>query len=196
MMEALRMWIASKVVGGNDLGTLVSMMNQQQNAPRRGTAELFHAYRISPWLRAVTTKIAQRFAATEWQLFVKVGAETDLNTNRRKALPDSLGLRYAPPERRRKMLQQLKANDQLLQIDEHLILDLLDNGNPVMTGLAARQLTQVYREIKGEAFWLLRPNAAGVPVEFWPVPPHWVTATPELYLKLVRVLMTFSQVTV
>lgn len=40
-------------------------------------------------------------------------------------------------------------------------------------------LTQSYRDIDGNAFWLNRWTGDPWPSESWPIPPHWVTKFPE-----------------
>jgi HK97 family phage portal protein len=58
------------------------------------------------------------------------------------------------------------------------MLRLLARPNDAMTGQAALQLTQVWLDIKGEAFWLISFAADGTPAQLFPVPPHWVTSVP------------------
>lgn len=78
-------------------------------------------------------------------------------------------------------LYQPKRNDELVEITDHPMLDLLSNGNPYMLGSSVDQLTQMYLDLLGEAFWLLERDGAGTPVEILPIPPTWVTdiATPS-----------------
>jgi hypothetical protein len=40
--------------------------------------------------------------------------------------------------------------------------------------------TQIHLDLVGEAFWVKERNGLGLPVGFWPVPPHWVTDTPTV----------------
>ena len=54
---------------------------------------------------------------------------------------------------------------ELEEIEEHPLLDLLNNCNPYMTGTFMRQLTQIYLDSVGEAFWIKERNNLGMPIE-------------------------------
>ena len=73
------------------------------------------------------------------------------------------------------------------EIENHPLLDLIDNANPIMTGRTARQVTQTYLDLKGEAFWIMERNGQGMPIELWPVPPHWIIDVPYLGQPFFRV---------
>src|SRR5712692_2224971 len=61
----------------------------------------------------------------------------------------------------------------------HPLRTMLTDGIPgVLSGFNIVMLTQMWWDLVGDAFWVLRRNNAGVPVEAWPIPPHWVLAIP------------------
>ena len=64
------------------------------------------------------------------------------------------------------------------ELYDHPILDLLNRPNPIMSGLEFRRLNQIYIELRGECFWLIERNAAGMPAQLYPIPPHWVVQVP------------------
>ncbi len=173
MLESLRtrvaQWLVPKELSEQQLATIFGLQ-QFQNAPTAGVQELLRLYNESPWLRAVVSKIAYRFAANKWELFVRVGAN---GIGVRDA-----DLQHAPMDYRHKEMRRMKQLGELKKIDDHLLLDLLASANPMMTGLMARKLTQTYMDLVGESFWALGLNAFGAPTSFWPIPPHWVTETP------------------
>ncbi len=152
-------------------------IQRMSEPPRRGISQTLTAYSHSPWLQASTKKIAERFATVEWQLFAQVGAGGDVLslTDERCAVPT---IQRAYSAERERWISELKQLGEIKQIHRHPLLDLLANANPAMTGYSARLLTQVHRDIAGEAFWVLSRNFAGKPDQFWPVPPTWVTAMP------------------
>jgi len=137
--------------------------------PERGTKELLDAYNTMPWLRAVTNKVSRSVASTTWQLYVVRQSG--------KAIK-SAKLQRADYTTRRKIYEGLKKEEVLEEIDQHPLLDLLDNASEYLTGFTARQLTQIYLDLVGEAFWLLERNGLGVPVAYWILPPDWVIGTP------------------
>jgi phage portal protein BeeE len=151
--------------------SVVSPAGRAVNAPRRGTAELIAAYRVSPWLRTVVAKIATRVASVPWQVFRRV--------RNGRPVRDS-ALQSAGFADRQKMMARLKQAGEIQEIPDHPLLDLLNNANPALTGLNARKLTQIYLDLPGESFWILERNGRGRPVEYWPIPPAWVSRFPEL----------------
>lgn len=134
--------------------------------PERGTREILEGYSKMPWLRAVSQRVSQRVAATQWEL-------------------------YIPTDRRRnKSLQRLTGDGSLTRIkaaveggvlqpvESHLLLDALRSANDYLVGPSLMRVSQIHVDLVGEAFWIKERNALGAPVGFWPVPPHWVLSTP------------------
>jgi len=65
------------------------------------------------------------------------------------------------------------------RIDKHPALDFIRRGCKGCRGRKALKVTQVLLELQGECFWIVGRNAAGVPVEYAPIPSHWVLDTPN-----------------
>ena len=134
---------------------VTSKSSYARTPPIRGTADLLDAYASTPWIHAVTSRIAGEVAGTGWRMYRKPSA-ADFRIK---------GVSYAEDEYK------------LVEVETHPLLDLLYNPNPVMDGYHLMYLTQVYLDLVGDAFWILeRQN--GIPVEAYPVPPHWVMKTP------------------
>jgi HK97 family phage portal protein len=125
------------------------------------TAELLAAYRVSPWVRAVVAKIAYHVSSVPWVVY--------------RAKGGARGLRTASPEYRRKAVD---AGD-LVEVPRHRLLDLMGSANPMMTGLTARKVAQIMLDLRGEALWIIERDGRKNPVEYWPIPPHWLCAVPE-----------------
>jgi len=69
---------------------------------------------------------------------------------------------------------------QIDEVDEHEALSLLHDVNSFMTNYHLREITQVYLDLTGEAYWaLIRDTENGPPVELWPLRPDWVTVIPS-----------------
>lgn len=147
--------------------------------PKRGTRELMAAYKHMPWLRSVTSRISTAIASTTWELYVENGRNGRAVRN--------LKAQRGDPLQRRETLKRLKQQGTLREIENHPLLDLIDNANPIMTGRTARQVTQTYLDLKGEAFWIMERNGQGMPIELWPVPPHWIIDVPYLGQPFFRV---------
>ena len=160
--DRLRIWgkATQTLFTGNVEGMMAGIFpGAAGTPPKRGTRELLDAYNTMPWLHAVVNKVSRSVASVTWQLYRADNARA---------------VQRAGPDVRKGMLKQAE----LVEVETHPVLDLLDNANEFLTGLTARQLTQIYLDLTGEAFWLLERNGAGRPVEYWPIPPDWVLDTP------------------
>ena len=65
------------------------------------------------------------------------------------------------------------------EVTQHIALATLKRPNPVMTGSSLIRVTQLSLDLVGDAFWLLVRNGFGAPVEYWPLPPHWIADLPK-----------------
>lgn len=72
------------------------------------------------------------------------------------------------------------------QVDEHPLLSMLARPNPLMTGVEFTELTALYLELAGEAFWLFERTPLKVPVEAWPVLPWNVELVPDKSTGLLK----------
>jgi HK97 family phage portal protein len=151
-------------------GPLASLIspNNQSEPPKRATHEFLKAYSELPWLRAVTERIATDFASVRWSLMVP--------SKGKEKIADTLQ-RCGPMERDHRIATELRAGN-LKEVAKHPLLTLLHNGNPQLVGADMLKVTQLHKDITGDAFWILERNAAGMPVEAWPTPPHLVSKIP------------------
>lgn len=170
--------------------TFVANIGGQQSAPRRGSAELIAAWRSSPWLRAVTSKIASHFAAVPWRVYrakripgskswesPEALARSPLLSHYHRA--SSMTLAQCGFAERAKRIRKLHQSEGLEEIEGHPLQAMLGSGNPLLNGLVMRRLLMLYIDLKGEAFWVIERNGNGVPAELWPLPPHWVAEAPS-----------------
>lgn len=74
--------------------------------------------------------------------------------------------------------QQAKAA-KIEEVLEHPLLTLLRQVNPVHNGFDLWELTTLYQEVHGSAYWYLNINALGVPGEIWVLPSQNVTPKRE-----------------
>lgn len=146
--------------------------------PKRGTRELLNAYNEMPWLRAVVNKVSRSVASVLWCLYI-------IRRNG-KAVKISK-IQWTDYAGRQKLMAVYRKQGELVEIEEHPLLDLLNKTNSFLTGLITRQLTQIYLDLVGEAFWLKERNGAGKPMAIWPLPPDWVISTPTPAHRFFRV---------
>lgn len=152
--------------GSTPGGGIVAAATSYQQAPRRGTVELIRAYKRNPWLRTAAYRIASDVAGVPFILYRAKSA-------RAKALTRAHG------QARRKLMDGARASGELAAVESHPFLTLLTTMNPALGALASWLVVQIYLDLKGEAFLVLERNALGLPVEAWPVPPHWIVEMPH-----------------
>lgn len=64
---------------------------------------------------------------------------------------------------------------QIEEVLDHPLLTLLQQVNPVFNAFDLWELTTLYQEVHGSAYWYLNVDALGVPREIWPLPSQNVT---------------------
>ena len=162
-----------KALGQGPVAKILQMFGH--NPPNQGAQATLLAYSRMPWLRAINDKIGGAFSSLRWRAFVKVepGEKGHRKVVRDPAL-QNLGF-----ERRNKELKQLEETGELVELPGHAILTSIYNEGDNFTGVTLRELSQKYLDLVGEAFWIKVRNSEGMPTEFLPVPPHWVTETPS-----------------
>lgn len=81
------------------------------------------------------------------------------------------------------------AGDDRQEITRHPVLDVLARPNSKLSAHQVRFVTQVWLDMKGEAFWVVERNKQQVPVQVWPLPPHWVRETPSEGIPFFRCIL-------
>ncbi len=150
----------------NSAGGLLGGVLQSGAPARRGTVELLRAYRTDPWLHAIVFRIAQAVAAESFLLFrapKKRAAEAKQQRN---------AIAYAPKN--------------ATPVEDHPLLQLLDNPSPVFTRATFWALVSAFLDTKGEVALVVERGANGLPVELWIVPPHWLAETPHANFAFYR----------
>jgi len=77
------------------------------------------------------------------------------------------------------ILYQKKSRKELIEIDEHPIIDLFDHCNPFQTRYQFMLLLQSYVGLVGEAFIVLNYNKLNIPAEMWLAPPGYMHIIPS-----------------
>lgn len=139
--------------------------------PRRGTQEMIIAYREMPGLRRIVQRIAESFAAIEWQVFRGVGIG---GTTRNMPSFKSMGF-----DRRLKAATRLRQAGELELLEESPIVQFIEAGNPCLTGFTCRQIMQSHFELLGEAMAWIERNDFGMPIQYWPLNPVWIRNVPQ-----------------
>jgi HK97 family phage portal protein len=167
--------IEKSQLGFNQNAFLGSSSNLSTGSGNRYSQEkVLEAYGYSPWLKTVNDVLAQRFAAIQWRVYStskigKDGVTKELYRDRQAQLTSS--------KHRRKYMEKLQNSGELLEITSSPLLDLLNFGNPSMSGTTVRQLTQLMLELPGECLWELE-MMKDKPIAILPIPPHQIESIP------------------
>jgi HK97 family phage portal protein len=68
-----------------------------------------------------------------------------------------------------------RSADHIAEVTEHPLLDLLSQVNPVHNAFDLWELTTLYQEVHGCAYWYLDMGPLGVPAQIWILPSQNVT---------------------
>jgi hypothetical protein len=149
--------------------TVQTALYQRSDPPRRDTAQFMAAWDKLPWMRAVVEKIAYAEASVRW---------TVSGVRNSKGLITKTGLgKISDPVARRKAL----ANADVQPFEDHPLVDLLADPNPVLTPLEVSMLLTAFDLVGGDAFIVLESAPPGpIPTMMWPFPPHWCRWTPTV----------------
>lgn len=143
---------SSKGPGGP---TVITSWGLGRGSPRRGTRELFQAYRDSPWLHAIENRLAQE-CATASRLLLYSGPEDDA------------------------LRAQIDVGD-----PRYELLRVWRRPTQLVTGqvMSVRQRTKalaLWYWLAGEAFVVKQRGALGQVVGLVPISPLWVLSFPTL----------------
>lgn len=72
-----------------------------------------------------------------------------------------------------------RQGERLVEVERHPLERLLDAPNPYLSRFELLELTIGYLELTGDAYWFLAGDAAGAPVEIWPLRPDRVSIVPD-----------------
>lgn len=153
----------------SSIGSIIS--SRWGQPPTYGTKGLLEMYSKSPWLRAAAAKVSAATAGVPWRIYAVRGSQGRALLRR--------DVQSADLQVRHQMLKELKAEGDLVDLTEkHPAIDFLNRGNPLVVGLQAAQVSQIWLDLTGDAYWMLERNGSDMPLRYWPIPPHWVTRIP------------------
>lgn len=151
------------------VGTGFELSRSSAAPPRKGSYELIVAYKYIPWLRAIVAKVSDHVAGVCWTAYKRTDGRPDY------------GLKYADRRIRSDRIKALVDKGEMKEVSDALILKLLADPNDHLTGRACTKLASTHYELVGEIYLVLdRDPSTGIPVGFWPTPPHWVKKLPDL----------------
>lgn len=153
--------------------------------PKRQGKQFLDTYNQMPWARAPVGRIATSVAGLHWRLFYRQGKEKD-ELGRQRIVRDRKLQRMDSYHRKSSIMQGIDQGD-LKEVEDHILLDALCNGNVLLSGQACWKVSSIHMDSVGETFWMKERNGAGAPIAFWPIPNYWVIDTPSPTHRFYRV---------
>lgn len=168
-------WVKADVLGTDTVRPSgMSGLIRGARLPKRGTVELLAAYQSMPYLRSTVGKIAKNAAGIPVGLYARTGRGG-------KGFVEDKTAKRMTHEFKKRRLKTLKAAQELREIQDHPFLSLIHRPRPDDKTFSANTLmflTFAWLLLVGDAFWVYNTNAAGMPVEIFAIPPHWVREIP------------------
>lgn len=163
------------MTGSAEPGGLFRILASKNSAPKRETADFLKAYSTRPWLATPVDRISTDVAATQWRLMATRGGSSG------KFVRNKF-LQRAGSSARWRATKALSRSGELEEIDDHPFLDLLDRMNPALHGWGSLKVVSMGLETVGEGGFMVERHTEGpmrgLPMCLWPLPAHWIKATP------------------
>lgn len=169
-------WMFGQLATGGAEGSLFAEMlfgagRRSYDPPRRHSASMEEGYRDLPWVRAALSRIADGVAQPRWHLHKGVGTK-----GRRQGIVRAV-TREAPGLPRIEAIRSLVREGDLAEVPRHPLIEMIQSGNPALTGFDQRRLTAILCDLVGECYWVT-DRRSGVRWRGWVVPASWVKTFP------------------
>lgn len=182
------------IVGKEMTSTMFQMVTGiSRKPPKRGTEALLKAYNTLPWFRAILNKVAKSTSTQTWKVFVDKSKDGKIVRNHK--------LQRSDFNLRSKMIKKGLRSGDLVELDNHPILQVLNEGNELLRGYANLQVAQTHIDSVGETFLLKERDGLGTVKALWPIPPFWIKTTPlssqpfyELSYREVQANIPFEEI--
>jgi len=165
--------VANKVIESAPVGGVFSLGAGAGSLPR-GSSQLIATYNTSPNVRKVVGLIANSLSAIPFYLRKRRGTAKKSWPSVVRSMTDKAA--------------RAKATSGSDEIWEHPFLDFLYRGSPEIPGPQGLKASYVYREVKGEFFWLLVPGENGKPVMWVPLSPTSIHELPSAEAKYYKIV--------
>jgi len=144
--------------------------------PESNFTSLLRAYK--GWVYSCSSKNATAVASTPLRLYVGK-PNTDTIRSHRTVKVDSDKVEYLKSIPSLANLPQVKLAAEIEEVLDHPMTDVLRTVNSYMNQFYLMELTDLYQELCGNAYWLIVKDNLGTPRELWPIPPDRLLVVPD-----------------
>ena len=79
-----------------------------------------------------------------------------------------------------KNLSSVRRAEEVLEITTHPFIDILNTANPFMSGADLFELTCLFLELTGNAYWyIVKDETFGIPLQIWILPSQFMSVVPS-----------------
>ncbi len=130
------------------------------------------------WVYTASSKNATAVASTPIRLYVgkpnrdriKSHPTKSISKEKEAAIRSSSHLYNLP---------QVRKAVEIVEVVDHPMLDLFMNVNSFMNQFSLFEITDLYQELCGNAYWYILKDNLGTPRELWPIPPANFRVIPD-----------------
>ena len=140
--------------------------------------ELFHAQdyhkliaQYKSWIYICANKNATAVAETPLRLYLSKPTKESKILVKTNKIDKLTKVRLA---KNANLTNYITKAAEIEEVVEHNFLTLLKNVNPLINRFDLWELTQIWLELTGNAYWYIYKDGMGVPLEIWPLPPQFV----------------------
>ena len=132
---------------------------------------MVNAYRS--WVYVCANKNALTVAQQNLRLYVAKPSKTTKLLHPSKALSKDQK-QYLNSLHTVKRLKSVMTSEDIEEVVGHPIIDMLQNVNPFMNQFDLWELSTVFQELTGNAYWYIVKNDLGTPEQIWVIPAQYM----------------------
>jgi len=127
------------------------------------------------WVYVVAAKNARAVAAVPLRLYTTKKKNTKLFFEAKSISSEQKTYLEKNPG----LISYLSKGEETVELVEHPFLELMKNVNAFNNEFDLQELTQLYMELTGNAYWYTVRNNLGTPIEIWTIPPQNMWVIPD-----------------
>lgn len=144
----------------------------------RDMTSLLNAFRS--WVYIAASKNATSVAQSTLRLYyAKPSKDAKSRFITRKLTDKQVSYLYSGDQSHIQNLLSVRKAVEIEEIVEHPFLTILQTVNPFMNYFDLFEITSLYLELTGNAYWYLARSILGTPMEIWPVPSDRIRVVPD-----------------